>query len=370
MTRNVAFILQGTYNHGGMERMLAIIASEMCKFYKVTVITAFNCGRADGFAINKACTRVDLNINERDHKSPDVPKLLYRQYLSDYLHSHPQDIVVSLGSMEFFFLPSIHDGSKKVFWFHFAKNVDILTCHATHIEWLDKAIGWTKMLRRTYYACKYDRVVALTQADAKSWRRYTRRVTQIYNPVTVRKAVPPDYTAKRVIAVGRLDRQKGFDYLVDAWRMVSRRYPDWSLDIYGSGDQRLLQQQIDNCGLHVQVSLKGNAENISEEYARHSLLVMSSRYEGFSLVLVEASTCGLPLVAYDCQHGPAEILENGVNGLLIPRVGDIAALASAIEKMIGDECLRRQMGEKAEEMSRRFDLYLIIEQWRELLDNL
>lgn len=196
-------------------------------------------------------------------------------------------------------------------------------------------------------------------------------VSQIYNPNTITKSNEPDYTAKRVIAVGRLDPIKGFDVLISAWKRVAELYPDWTLDIYGEGDSRQsLQRQIDELSLGDRVFLRGRSNDMSEEFARHSIMVLSSRYEGFGLVLCEASVCAVPQVSFNCESGPSEIIEDHKSGILVKRVGDIHGLASALGELMSSEDVRRRMGQYAEQLSHRFALPEIMRQWRELLDAL
>ena len=169
------------------------------------------------------------------------------------------------------------------------------------------------------------------------------------------------------MAVGRLDWQKGFDTLIVAWKKVVARYPDWQLDIYGDGPQKeALQRLIAAEGLQQSVFLRGRADDVASAYARHSLFVLSSRYEGFGLVLVEAGICGLPLVSFDCQQGPAEII-TPENGILVRPVGDVAALATAISKLAGDAAMRRAMGQQALKLASQFNLNDIAGQWKDML---
>ena len=196
-------------------------------------------------------------------------------------------------------------------------------------------------------------------------------VSQIYNPLTITKSKEPDYSAKRVIAVGRLDHQKGFDMLISAWKRLAEQYPDWSLNIYGEGDMREpLQRQIEGLGLGERVFLRGRSNDMSEEFARHSIMVLSSRYEGFVLVLCEASACAVPQVSFRCESGPSEIISDHESGILVSPVGDEEKLADALTELMSSESLRRSMGHCAKRLSHRFDLPIIIRQWRELLDKL
>lgn len=351
--------------------MLATIANAVAETgeYEVTVVTAFNEGRPDYFAFDDSVARVDLGIRRSDMAAKAV-KAEYKKRLTEWLTHNLQDVAVSLGSLEFFFLTGIKDGSRKMFWFHFAFNYYIQTCRRTPWAWANRLIGRMTQMRIVRVARRYDRVVVLSKADLKTWRRYLSNVTQIYNPLTITPKGSPDYGVHRAIAVGRIERQKGFDYLVEAWRTVHEQYPDWRLDIYGGGEEgdiRRLQQQIDDSGLTGVVTLCGRTADIAAEYSRHSLMILSSRYEGFGLVLVEASACGLPMVSFDCEQGPAEIITHGRDGYLVSPVGNTRGLADAICRLCGDESLRRSMGEAAREASERFTIDKITEEWRNSL---
>lgn len=367
---NIAFCLESSFNSGGMERMLSVIANALRGDYHVTVITAFNSGRPDFFGFEDGVKRVDLGIR-RDAFNQKELRQEYKTRLERYLVGNLQDVTISLGSLEYSFLTKLKDGSKKVLWFHFALNYDVMTCHVSRFRAVNRLVGMLKTYRRLWLARKYDHVVCLSKEDLKRWRKHLSNVSQIYNPITITKAREPDYSAKRVIAVGRLDPQKGFDFLISAWKYVHERFSDWSLDIYGEGDLReSLQRQIDGLGLGGCVALRGRTPNISQELARHSIMVLSSRFEGFGLVLCEASVCAIPQVSYCCESGPSEIIENHKSGILVKQVGDINGLALALGELMRSENTRRRMGQCAERLSRRFDLPEIVGQWRELLDAL
>lgn len=365
---NIVFILESSFNSGGMERMLSTISNALCLDYNVTVITAFNEGRPDFFGFCNCIKRIDLGIKRDNYPLSKMLKKEYKMRLEKQLLDQPQDIAISLGSLEYIFLPTLKDGSKKVLWFHFALNYDLKTCRISRFKAINHIVGQIKAYRRLYLAKKYDHVICLSKEDLNKWEKHVKQVSQIYNPLTINKIAPPDYSAKRVIAIGRLDPQKGFDILVSAWKQVATRFPVWSLDIYGDGELReSLQQQINNSDLANRVKLRGRTENISQEYARHSIMVLSSRYEGFGLVLCEASACGIPSVSFDCESGPSEIIEDHKSGILVSPVGDVHMLANALCELMASEDKRRCMGQCAERLSQRFALPTIKEQWHELL---
>ena len=364
----ITFIIESNYNSGGMERMLSVIANDMSKYFSVSVLTAYNKGRKDFFSFDKNVKRIDLGLDNRDRGRF---MRSYCQGVAHYLKDiAPQDVCVSLGSSEFTFLPKLKDGSKKVLWYHFALNHDMMTSHVSRYGVVNWSLGMLRTARRLYVARKYDHVVVLSKEDEKAWRHYVKNVSYIYNPVAIEPTGDNDYASKRAIAVGRLDRQKGYDFLFNAWSIVHQRHPEWQLDVFGSGRKEDYQPMINTLGLQDVVHLQGTTSNIAKEYACHSFLVLSSRFEGFGLVLVEAGAAGLPLVSYNCKSGPSEIIRDGYDGYLVDKVGDIHSLADAICKMIESEADRRLMGERARKDMTRFSMQNISKRWKNLFQTL
>mgnify|MGYP003252467194 FL=1 len=171
--------------------------------------------------------------------------------------------------------------------------------------------------------------------------------------------------AHRVIAVGRLDYQKGFDRLIKAWKLVQQKekFQDWKLDIFGQGEWReMLQGMINERHLEKSICLNAPTSNIGAEYARSAMLVMSSNYEGFPMVMIEAMACGLPVVSYDFKCGPKDIIQHGVNGMLVHE-GDIRGLAEAMEKVMEDETLRKGLSVQARKIVETYAEERVMNQW-------
>lgn len=370
---NLAFILESSFNSGGIERMLTTIANAMSEVHNVSAITAFNEGRKDFFPFNEKVKRIDLCIVRNNYKKRTKLKNEYKERLGHWLKENPQDIVISLGSLEFFFLPYINDGSKKIFWFHFAFNYDIMTSRQSSNKLINVLIGKVKRMRRIKIAKKYDTVVVLSKKDYESWHKYLNNVTFIYNPITISPQPVIDYGIKRAIAVGRIEYQKGFDYLVQAWAITNRKFPDWKLDIYGGGATKeieYLQSIINRYNLQGIVNLKGRTDNITKAYSEHSFMILSSRYEGFALVLVEAAACGLPLISFDCEQGPSEIIEDGRNGYLVSPVGNVEELARKIMILMNSLKKRKAMGRVAFKMSAHYGIPNIKREWLNLFESM
>jgi glycosyltransferase involved in cell wall biosynthesis len=207
-----------------------------------------------------------------------------------------------------------------------------------------------KDLRAAY--ARMDVLSVLTSGDLADYGRELAgapvRVVQIPNAVPPLDDEPPSALEHElVVAAGRLTPQKGFDLLIRAWQPLAERHPEWRLRIHGSGkDRTALQAQIDAAGLGEAVELAGATKQLGAAFAQASLFVLSSRFEGFGMVLVEAMGKGLPVVAFDCPRGPADIVTPGHDGLLVP-AQDVEGLTAALERLMTDPARRRAYGEAA-----------------------
>ncbi len=173
-----------------------------------------------------------------------------------------------------------------------------------------------------------------------------------------------------VVAAGRLNTQKGFDRLIPAFAAVARAHPDWQLRIFGSGPERPeLRRLIVQHGLWDNVFLMGRARNLGKQLERASVFALSSRFEGFGMVLVEAMSHGVPVVSFDCPRGPGEIVSPGVDGLLVPE-GDVVGLGQALLELVSDAERRHRFGAAAAENARRFGVGAVAERWEDLLQRL
>lgn len=228
-----------------------------------------------------------------------------------------------------------------------------------------------KTIKREYP--RLDLFSTLTSADAEVYQRLLGPEARM---VVVPNAVPPmpplraRWDAPVIVAAGRLTPQKAFGKLITAFRTVADAYPDWSLRIYGDGNRRAdLQALIDRLGLGDRVSLMGFSTNLPHELVQGSIYAMSSLFEGFPMMLLEAMALGLPVVSFDLKNGPRDLITDGVDGRLVPD-RDVDALAAALCELAGDPQRRAAMGAAAVEKVARYDLPSIVDRWEELFEEL
>ncbi len=191
-------------------------------------------------------------------------------------------------------------------------------------------------------------------------------------PNTVARVEPPraDLGAKRIFAAGRYTAQKGYDMLIPAFAPVAEAHPEWELKLCGRGkNTRQLRDLVSELGLEGRVILDGPTDDVPGEMAQASIYALSSRFEGFPLVLIEAMSKGMACVAFDCPTGPADIVEDHRNGLLVPP-RDVQALSAALMEMVSDEELRRRCGEAALETAERFTMAAIGPRWEAMMHEL
>lgn len=333
------------------------------------------------FPLDKRVRTIDLGIR---YYAKDQLGLYYRIESATRLrHRHKKalekalapikpDVIISVGQSEKYLVPSLKLPCKPalVREFHYAKDYRkyVSASLIGRIKaWLTDLYDYGWKIRR------YDAIAVLTHEDFnRNWAKTKIRdkVHVIPNPLTGGKGILlSDLSSKTVVTIGRVAYQKNHESLIRAWSIVVKRHPDWKLHIYGDGNLYYnLKAQIASLGLSENVYAPGAVSNASELLAQGSIFVLSSRYEGFPLVIPEASIVGVPTVSYKCPCGPLDIITDGVDGYLVEN-GDETTMADRICRLIEDDTLRKRMGEAALNSCERFTPHKVANMWMNLFNN-
>lgn len=372
------YCIHSLYNPGGMERVLVNKVSYLVRQmgWEVVVVTTDQHQRPVFYPLPEEVRLIDLDINYSEDNSKGTfrkiggylrRRRLHRRRLTEVLMREKADIVVSLYPSESSFIPEIKDGSKKVLELHFCKFFRLQYGRKGLMGLIDRLRTW----QDERLVCRFDKFVVLTEEDRGYWGALPN-MEVIPNAALYIAPAHATQIEKRVIAVGRLDYQKGFDRLIEAWALVQQNeaFRDWRLDIFGQGEWReMLEQMICERGLQQTARINAPSKQIGAEYAASSLLVMSSNYEGFPMVMIEAMACGLPVVAFEFKCGPKDIINNHHNGIRVEE-GNIPALADAMMELMQNSELRKQMSLEARKVTETYSEERVMRRWVTLFEPL
>ena len=377
--KKIVYVVGGLYSLTGMNSILSKKINWLAEHtdYELYMILTEKAEAPWVFDINKNVKWVNFNINFDELDTMPLPKKIiyyivkqrrYRYLFTKYLLDIRPDITVSAIRREINFINSINDGSKKVGEIHFTRdfyrkcNKSYLpTCMNTHISkwWMNSLI---KQIR------KLDRFIVLTEEDATHWPELSNIIV-IPNFIPEYKGNYSKLNSKSAIAVGRYSWEKGIDLLIEAWSIVAKSHPNWKLNIYGAGDFEPYKRMIEEKDLGSVVKCNPPSTSIYDKYQESSIFVLSSRHEGFGLVLLEAMSVGLPPVAFACPCGPRNILEDGVDGILVEKE-NIKELAKGICYLIDHPEDRACMSQKAVLKAAKYPASKIMPKWVELFESI
>ena len=364
---------------GGADRVVIEKANYLAEHgYEVTIVTDSQQERPPFFPISPKVKFHDLAIDfEQEYKYNPLIRIFiylnlmkkYERVLTKYLHNEKPDIVITTLGRNMDFLADIKDGSVKIGESHIAKpyirNFHLLESKGPIHRLIAKI--WIKKI--TNNCEKLDALVLLTKNDAKNWKGTTKTYI-IPNPLPFSPISASTCDNKQAIFVARMSEQKGYEYLIQAWELVHAKHPEWILNIYGDGEEKvIIQNTIKQKGLNSSIILKGTTNNIQEKYLESSICILSSRFEGFGMILLEAMTCGVPCVSFDCPYGPSDIIKNGEDGFLVEHL-NTNALAKRICDLIENDALRKEMGNAARKNIQRYDKENIMQEWISLFNSL
>lgn len=377
----IVYIIDTLSTKGGAERIISEKMNYMATRYgyDVSIITCYqfpdsmqNC-----YYLSDKVKQINLCIPlHEQYRHPYPQRLLdrwgyirqLRKKLHETVNSIKPDIIIGVGYVLADEVCRIKYHATKIIEAHEAR---IFTkTFYLHQDFSPLTNLYFKLSRERYLRTiekKADIIVTLTKEDATNWRKAKRvEIISNFSNMSVSKLNNGD--AKRVIAVGRLEWQKGYDRLVNIWKLVAPKHPDWQLDIYGEGTQlfdltnAIKESNISNISIHPFTN------NISQEYATSSICVLTSRYEGFSLVLLEALRHGVPCITFDCPYGPKELVVNNQCGYVIEN-GDIDKFAEKLSSLMNHTETRKQFGKAAITKAQSYQIDTIMNQWKHLFES-
>lgn len=368
---------------GGTDRMILSKASYFADVYgyEVYLVTDSQKSNSDFFfPLSDNLKHIDLDVDFSQEYNHNFLWRIYwylklmRKYKKRLIATlndlNPDIFVVTLGREMAIINSLMHPGRKIVGETHVAKpfvrNLYLLRARGGLFAFLANYLE-RQMERK---ASCLDKLVVLTDTAKQQWAPYANVVSiPNFNTMYPQKLLD-DKFGKTAIAVGRLNEQKGFDMLIDSWKIVYKRHPDWAINIFGNGeDKSLLEKQISEAGLSGIVRINEPVRDIEQKYMRSDFYVLSSRCEGWGLVLLEAMGCGLPCVSFDCPDGPRHIIQDELNGLLVKN-GDVIDLANKICWIIEHPKERLEMGKKGRIRALDYTQPEIMKRWKMLFDSL
>lgn len=380
-TRTIRILLLHAYGMGGTIRTVFNLAGYLAREHDVEIVSALRTSEHPFFDVPPG-VRVTF-LDDRTKPAGRIARLLSR-YPSRFVpddENAKQQFTLWTDLRLITYVRSLRDGvliaTRPAFTLltSLFAPPEVITIGQEHCTLSVHSPAMQALFKRRYG--RFDALVTLTEADREQYAKLLKkdppgRLLRIPNAIHELDGGISRLEEKTVVSIGRLVYAKGFDRLVNAWKTVAESHPDWVLRIYGSGTEerhQRLQQRIDDAGLSGKVFLMGSTANVGVELAKSSIYVVSSRYEGFGMTILEAMSKGLPVVSFDCPLGPREIITDGHDGLLI-RSKKAVALGEGICRLIEDEELRRELGANALESVTRYDFDAVGAEWDELLADL
>lgn len=376
----IVYVVESLVLRGGVERILSEKANylaDKCGYDVHIVVCTQHPDQPNAFDLSATIKQTYLCIPLYLQYRYKYPMRIWikkqinnalRKSLTKCIQSLNPDILIGMGHFKANMICNINCRAKKIIECHEARFFT-QSGMANHQNTISKL--FTRFYRTIYFRAiekRADAVVTLTEGDKLLWNK-AKRIEVIPNFSNMQVSQISSCHSKRIIAVGRLSWEKGYDRLIDIWELVSTKYPEWQLDIFGEGElKNYLNHKITRKHLK-NITIHPTTNNISSELSKSSICVMTSYYEGFALVLLEALKHGVPCIAYDCPFGPASIIQDNQCGYLIDN-DNINLFAKKLCKLLKEENTRKEFSIGSIKRAKDFDIDTIMGKWIKLFNNL
>ena len=381
----IYFLIFDIYGMGGTGRTVLNIANYLVNNnYDVEIISVFKHKKEAFFHIDpKIKITVLVNKTSKVNLKTMKGKFINLLMKSKSILIHPDDEAIhffnKFSDIQIYrAIKSIKEGilittrpSFNIFASKFV-NKNVVVIGQEHLNFSIYPKRMKKSILKSYPKLNY--LATLTDEDTQDYKRLLKdkkvKVIKLTNSIPKMNSTPSKLESKVILAAGRLVPQKGFDLLIESYKMIKDKYPDWKVKIFGAGrDKNLLQEKIIESGLYNHVLLMGPTTNIELELEDASIYALSSRFEGFGMVIVESMQSGVPVVSFDCPKGPGEIISHREDGILVEN-GNVKEFANALMELMEDKEKRKKYGKNAIKNVKRYEISNIGKEWIKILNEI
>lgn len=357
------YITNGITGVGGLERVLSIKTAYMVEHfgYEVNFLTLNELGEKPFYDFHHDIKFHSINVEGNPIS-----------YITSYLNGihkqiniiQPDKIIVCDDGLKAFFLPIVFRKHKFLYERHVSNKITFQNTSS----FIRKTFANFQLFLMNHLSKRFEYFIVLNEGNKKEWK-YQKNIKVIGNPISFFPKQTALLNNHKAIAVGKQSYQKNYERMINLWAKVVQDFPNWELHIYGKEDEKLkLRSLIEDLKMSDNVYLHAPVSDIKEKYLESSIFLMTSRFEGMPMVMLEAMACGLPLLSFDSPHGPRELIENGCNGFLIPYNDDEKWIEKA-KYIISTQENRNVIGDNSRKLSMEYNIPKVMEKWKRILDN-